>query len=228
MATEVRVQLKPIHDEIGEVLFELVQNTEWHASRWIGGKTGASCRVLSFREYWYTRDQIRAAEEIDRSFARYALDVVAAAEQRCGREVQRIALGSTTVVDSGVGLAKSLALTLDEGHLYNSETEINYLRKALGKNFKVSRRFSMGAIGLIRVQQSLTNLRGFMSVRTGTVELLRNFIDRPFEPLPERPKPASPALLFDWIQPDAEDFIVGPRVGTAITVVYPVDFEVSS
>jgi hypothetical protein len=228
MATEVRVQPKPLRDEVGEILFELIQNTEWHASRWAGGRTGASCRVVSFREYTYDRIELDAAEAFDPNFARYVLAAMTAAERRQGRQVKRITLGSANVVDSGVGLAKSVALSLDEGHMFNQQTEVNYLRAALSKNLKRGRRFSMGAIGLARVQQSLTNLNGFMAVRTGTVELLRDFVQRPFEPLPERARSAPPALLLDWIPPREEDFVVGPRVGTAVTVVYPVDFELST
>ncbi len=224
MATEVRVQPKPLHDEIGEILFELVQNTEWHASRWIGGRTGASCRVVSFREYSYSRDELKTAATFDPNFANFGLAALSSAERYSGQHFERVTIGSATIVDSGVGLARSVALSQDEGHKFNETTEVNYLRAALGKNLKTSRRFSMGAIGLARVQQSLTNLRGFMSVRTGTVELLRNFVDHPFEPLPNRAQPPKPPLLLDWIAPDADDFVVGPRVGTAVTFAYPVDF----
>lgn len=227
LATEVRQQPKPLHDEVGEMLFELVQNTEWHAAKWAGGRTGANCRAVTFREHSYNRDQLRAAEDFDPNFVAYVRAAADYAQERVGQRVERAIFGSVTVIDSGVGLARSVALSLDEEHLLSSETEIRYLIAALSKNLK-RRRVDLGNIGLARVQQSLTNLNGFMSLRTGTVELLRNFVANPFEPLPERAQKAPPPLILDWIPPRETDFVVGPRLGTAVTVVYPVDFEVTA
>lgn len=226
LATEVRQQPKPLHDEVGEMLFELVQNTEWHAAKWAGGRTGANCRAISFREYSYDRDQLQAAEDFDPYFVAYARATADYAQERAGRRVERAVFGSVTVIDSGVGLARSVALSLDEEHLLSGDTEVRYLIAALSKNLK-RRRVDLGNIGLARVQQSLTNLNGFMSLRTGTVELLRNFVANPFEPLSERAQKAPPSLILDWIPPREMDFVVGPRLGTAVTVVYPVDFEVA-
>lgn len=224
LATKVRQQPKPIQDEVGEILFELVQNTEWHASDLAGGRTGANCRSFTFREYSYDPNEITAATAFDPNFVAYVRDAARLAQRETGRNVTRAVFGTATIIDSGVGLARSVAEGLNERHLLTNETEINYLTAALAKNLK-RRRIDLGDIGLARVQQSLTNLNGFMSVRTGTVEMLRNFIVRPFEPLKPGAAPP-PSLILDWI-PAADDFIVGQRVGTAVTIVYPVDFEVA-
>lgn len=223
LATAVRQQPKPLHDEVGEILFELVQNTEWHATRWPGGRTGANCRVVHFREFSFTREQLREAEEFDPHFVAYVRTVANFALER-QKHIARVRFGAATIVDSGAGLARSVALSLDEEHLLSNHTEVGYLIKALNKSLKV-RRADMGNIGLTRVQQSLTNLRGFMSIRTGTVEILRDFATRPFEQLPEIAGPIPPALFLDWVPEDNDDFYVGPRLGTAVTVVYPVDLE---
>lgn len=226
LATKVRQQLKPVHDEVGEILFELVQNTQWHATDLAGGRTGANCRSVTFREYSYDPNQIAAATAFDPSFVGYVRDAARLAQREIGRSVTRAVFGTATIIDSGVGLARSVAVSLNEEHLLTEETEISYLIAALAKNLK-RRRVDLGDIGLARVQQSLTNLNGFMSIRTGTVEVLRNFVDRPFEPLSEHARKAPPPLILDWIPPRPEDFIVGPRLGTSVTVVYPVDFEVA-
>ncbi|WP_226531961.1 hypothetical protein [Microbacterium paraoxydans] len=224
LATKVRQQPKPIQDEVGEILFELVQNTEWHASDLAGGRTGANCRSFTFREYSYDPNEITAATTFDHNFVAYVRDAARLAERETGYNVTRAVFGTATIIDSGIGLARSVAESLNERHLLTKETEIRYLTAALAKNLK-RRRVDLGDIGLARVQQSLTNLNGFMSVRTGTVEMLRNFIVRPFEPLKPGATPP-PSLILDWI-PAAEDFMVGPRVGTAVTIAYPVDFEVA-
>lgn len=227
LATKVRQQPKPVHDEVGEILFELVQNTQWHAADLAGGKTGANCRAVTFREYSYGPNEITAATAFDPSFVTYVRDAARLAQRETGRSVSRVIFGSATIIDSGIGLARSVAAALKEEHLLTEDTEISYLIAALAKNMR-RRRVDLGDIGLARVQQSLTNLNGFMSIRTGTVEVLRNFIDRPFEPLQEGGAAAPPSLILDWIPPRPEDFIVGPRLGTSVTVVYPVDFEVVS
>lgn len=227
LATKVRVREKPVHDEVGEILFELVQNTEWHAAQWAGGRTGANCRAVTFREFAYEGRDLGAAAQFDEKFARYVFDVARRVEEQRKVRVTRVVLGSVTVIDSGVGLARSVALSKDEEHLLSKDTEVGYLIAALSKNLK-RRRADLGNIGLARVQQCLTNINGFMSIRTGSVEILRNFVALPFEPLEDGKKPSKASLVLDWIAGNEEDFVVGPRLGTAVTVVYPVDFEVAS
>ncbi|KJL21771.1 hypothetical protein RN50_01672 [Microbacterium foliorum] len=226
LVKKVRSRAKPMHDEVGEILFELVQNTEWHASRWAGGRTGANYRSLTFREYTYTPQTLVQMGRFDQSFAAYVKDVAGVAGALTNGSIMRMTFGSITVIDSGVGLARSVARSLGEEHLLSEDTEVGYLIAALAKHLK-RRRVDLGNIGLARVQQSLTTLRGYMSVRTGNVEILRNFVDSPFDPvLPDTVQVPQPPLMLDWIPLHADDFIVGPRLGTAVTIAYPVDFEV--
>lgn len=224
MATEARHQPKPLHDEIGEILFELMQNTEWHAAQWAGGRTGANCRALSFREFSFDPAELNDADRFDPAFVAYARAAVTAAQQRMGGRVSRASFGSISVIDSGVGLARSVALSLGDEAPLSEGAEINYLIQALSKSIRV-RRADMGNIGLPRVQQCLTNLRGYMSIRTGRVEIRRDFVNSPFEPLPPTARQAPPSLFLDWVPADPEEFVVGPLLGTAVTVVYPVEFE---
>lgn len=225
LATAVRQQPKPLQEEIGEILFELAQNTEWHALEQAGGRTGANCRAVTFREYRYGREELAAAMTFDPQFVRYVVAVANHTQSLTGRRVDSLSIGTITVVDSGIGLARSAAMSIGEGHLYAPETEVGYLTKALAKSLR-SRRRMLGNIGLARVQQSLANLRGYMSIRTGTVEVLRDFVTTEFEPLGEIARPAPPSVLVDWIPPSEADFVVGPRVGTAVTIAYPVDIGV--
>lgn len=227
LSTAVRVQPKPVRDEIGEILFELVQNTEWHA-RWAGGSTGANCRIVSFREYRYDRAAMSAAEEFDGPFIAYARAVANEAMELRGGRLHSVRFGAVTVIDSGVGLARSVALSLEEEDLLDENSdEVYYLIRALNKSLRV-RRADMGNIGLPRVQQTLTNLRGFMSIRTGSVQILRDFANSPFEPVPDTPGTTPRPLFLDWVPKDEDDFVIGPRIGTAVTIVYPVDFEGSA
>lgn len=227
LATRVRVQAKPLHDEVGELLFELIQNTEWHAVHQSGGRTGANCRALSFREYTYDLDTLDPSRLFDPNFASYARSVLEAAHTAGHTELRQVTLGSVTIVDSGVGLARSVATAMGEDDRLNATTEIGYLIKALSKHLK-RRRAELGNIGLARVQLLLTNLNGFMSVRTGSVEILRNFVSKPFDFIdPTRVHSSTTPLMVEWIPADVNDFVAGPRLGTAVTIVYPVDFGVA-
>lgn len=226
LATRVRVQAKPLHDEVGELLFELVQNTEWHAVQQSGGRTGANCRALSFREYTYDLDALDPSTLFDPNFASYVGSVLETAHAAGHTELRQVTLGSVTIVDSGVGLARSVATAMGEDDRLNASTEIGYLIKALSKHLK-RRRAELGNIGLARVQLVLTNLNGFMSVRTGSVEILRNFVTKPFDFIdPAKPHTSTTPLMVEWIPADVNDFVAGPRLGTAVTIVYPVDFGV--
>lgn len=222
LAAQHRHQPKPLHDEVGEILFELIQNTQWHATRWPGGTTGANYRAVIFREYRYDRSATKSAEKSDPVFAEYVRTVANDERARSNRSLGSVVFGTATIVDSGVGLARSVALGLGEGDLLTDSTEVAYLIRALNKSLRV-RRADMGNIGLPRVQQTLTNLRGFMSIRTGTVHIHRDFARRPFEVVPDVAGASAPSLFADWVDPDT--FVVGPRVGTAVTIAYPVEFE---
>lgn len=225
LATTVRQQPKPVREEVGELLFELVQNTEWHAVEQSGGRTGANCRALSFREYTFDADDLDAARLYDPPFATYARSILdKVREERGHPEVHQVTLGTMTIVDSGVGLARSVAAALGEEDRLTRNTEISYLIRALSKHLR-RRRFELGNIGLARVQLLLTNLSGYMTVHTGSVDILRNFVSKPFDTIdPSKPHAPAPALMMEWIPEDPDEFIAGPRLGTAITVAYPVEF----
>lgn len=224
LATAVRQQPKPVREEVGELLFELVQNTEWHAVDQSGGRTGANCRALSFREYTFDIEDLGTATLFDPPFATYARSVLDKVRAGGRPDVHQVTLGTMTVVDSGVGLARSVAAALGEEDRLTRSTEISYLIRALSKHLR-RRRLELGNIGLARVQLLLTNLNGYMSVHTGSVDILRNFVTKPFDAIdPTKPHAPAPTLMVEWIPGDPDEFIAGPRLGTAITVAYPVDF----
>ncbi len=222
LATQTRVQERRISDEVGEVLFELIQNTEWHGLPPQSGN-GRGCRVVSFDVAKTSRSTLPSLPETDSYFARYAealLDEFAADPS----VDSSVLLGVATIVDSGLGLARSAASALKQDHLFTTSNEVTYLIKALDKSVRVSRR-AMGNIGLPRVQQLLSNLRGFMSIRTGQTEIHRDFLRNPFEDLARHEGRTRPSQFVDWLPETYEDFAVGPRVGTDVTIMFPVAYE---
>jgi hypothetical protein len=221
MISAIRVQSKPVTDDIGEVLFELVQNTEWHTARRPGGRTGRNVRVITFDRVVMGAQQIAALREEDSSFARYVENCLRVHSQGA----RNVTLGVASIIDTGVGFARTAALA--SGATVDESNEISFLIAALGKTVRTSRA-QMGDIGIPRVQQLLSNLRGFMLVRSGRIEVRRDFIERPFEPINRTSPRASMSSQFvDWIPSRTEDFMVGERVGSEVTFCLPLDFELA-
>lgn len=221
LAMRTRVQERLISDEVGEVLFELIQNTEWHGLPQSGN--GRGCRVVSFDIAKVDRGALADLPETDSYFAAYVAALLDEIELSSNLD-NAVLLGVASIVDSGPGLARSAAAALNQDHLFNEANEVTYLIKALDKSVRVSRR-AMGNIGLPRVQQLLSNLRGFMSIRTGRTEIHRDFVRHRFEDLKAQEGRSRPSQFVDWVPNSFEDFAVGPRVGTDVTIMFPVAFE---
>lgn len=218
-----KISQRRVEDELGEVLFELVQNTEWHAQTIAPGKTGKGFRVLSGGLHAIRLSGVEAAMDNDPPLGRYVRNVFKlAGADGSGDEEAHFA--SITILDSGIGLARSAAITLGQGHLYGPDTEVNYLSRALEKTVRVSHR-QMGNIGLPRVQTLMSNLAGFISIRTGNLEIHRDFIARPLTP--STVVRANSPRFIDWVPENFAEFDVGPHAGTAVTIVLPVDIKVS-
>lgn len=215
-AMKYRVREKTPEDELGEVLFELVQNTQWHGMD-SSAPSGRSVRVLRFAVERYTAEDLPTIEAEDVALADYLAAALKLVGPGAGDSSPVLTLGVASVIDDGVGLARSVADNLGRLDELDEATEINYLRTALNKTVRTSFR-QMGNLGLPRVQLLMTNLRGFISIRTGSLELRRDFIKRPIQPRPESP------LFTDWVPSDYDDFYAGPRVGTDVTLMLPIDY----
>lgn len=215
-AMDYRVREKTPEDELGEVLFELVQNTQWHGMD-VLAPSGRSVRALRFAVETYTAEDLPAVEAADVALANYLAGALRLAASATGGSSPALTLGVASIIDDGPGLARSVAGNLGRLDDLDEATEINYLKMALNKTVRTSFR-QMGNLGLPRVQLLMTNLRGFMSIRTGSLELRRDFIANPIQPRPESP------LFAEWVASDYDDFYAGPRVGTDVTLMLPIDY----
>lgn len=216
---------KPAHDHLGEVLFELFQNTDWHGRQITEGFTGRSFQSFRFSTLAYS---VAQPTEIDAQpvVGAYVRNLIAGLNAEGRGRVSQVVIGVVNLVDSGMGLAKSAAQNLGQSHLLNETTEMNFLKLALEKNIKVSFK-QMGNIGLSRVQLILTNLRGFMLVRTGSVEIHRDFVARPVRPRSAGNHSRDPQF-FDWIPGNYEQLDAGPHKGTDVTVAVPIQIIMES
>ncbi|WP_344341018.1 hypothetical protein [Agrococcus versicolor] len=205
-------------DALGAVVFELVQNTEWHAST-PPLAPPTNCRIVEAsetRRSWPSEDTSH--------FDRYVRSVLTLREaERGGQRPVAVTLAVISIIDSGPGLARSAAHAIGKASEFSPANEMQFLIKALSKSVATTRSGPTGNIGLPQVQQLLTNLNGFMIIRTGTTEMMRNFVTRPYEPIPKTAGAPAPSQFIDWVPEDG--FNIAPRVGTAISISLPVDYH---
>ncbi|MBA4247285.1 MAG: hypothetical protein C0444_03200 [Microbacterium sp.] len=135
-----------------------------------------------------------------------------------------VTVAVVSVIDHGIGLAASAAKALNENSPGSEDEEIGYLMKALNRQFKVSSR-PLGNIGLPLVQQLLTNLDGFMSIRTGRTEISRDFIKTRLELKDIAESGSRPMRFVEWVPPSLNEFSVGDRAGAAVTFMMPVEYS---
>lgn len=194
-------------DDLGAALFELVQNAHTHGSLNAAGTPLAS----------QTRVVHTATRRFDRSDCEKVSISNGALAGWMRGQLDRVASDSCEmavidILDNGIGLARRAASLLGEYDEFNTEREIDFLRLALSKSTRQGAQ-RMSAEGLARVQLLMTNLGGAVSIRTGSVNLFRDFLQKPFNPLGKD-------LFVEWIS--SEGPAIGPhRRGTVVTIVIP-------
>ncbi|WP_162238316.1 hypothetical protein, partial [Microbacterium sp. Leaf351] len=157
-AMDYRVREKTPEDELGEVLFELVQNTQWHG-RDATSRSGRSLRVLRFAVERYTAEDLPAVRAEDAALADYLASALQLADADRSGSSPVLVLGVVSIIDDGLGLARSVAGNLGKLDELDEQTEVVLLKTALNKTVRTSFR-GTGNLGLPRVQLLMTNLRG--------------------------------------------------------------------
>jgi len=160
-------------DSLGELLFELVENTEQHGTAdFRNGKFSRSVRGLVIDYKLITKDQ--SSENIGgvgSIITEYLSEI---------REDQKpLHVLEISLFDSGVGIAKTLNnlsdnLSIDprdEALIVASSFAKGVTSKTNGKGF---------GRGLHNVRQILGQRKGFLSIRSGRVSLYRDFNLQPF------------------------------------------------
>ena len=160
-------------DSLGELLFELVENTEQHGTAdFRNGKFSRSVRGLVIDYKLITKDQ--SSENIGgvgSIITEYLSEI---------REDQKpLHVLEISLFDSGVGIAKTLYnlsdnLSIDprdEALIVASSFAKGVTSKTNGKGF---------GRGLHNVRQILGQRKGFLSIRSGRVSLYRDFNLQPF------------------------------------------------
>jgi hypothetical protein len=204
---ESRVRPNRPEDDLGSVLFELVQNAYSHGSVDTSGQPLASqVRIVATSTRRFDAGDCERAKLTNPDLGSWMWSQLGVQ----GGESAEMAV--IDIVDNGIGLAKRAAALLGERGELDDGQELGYLMDALSKTTRQSSR-PMSAEGLGRVQFLMTNLGGLVSIRSGRINLIRDFLKRPYNPL-------SKDLFNDWMSGNTKDPGAARR-GTVVTIVVP-------
>lgn len=204
----------PIADSIGEILFELFQNTHYHARHNTEGvPLLKSLRVITSRTF-VGSSLLASAREFGNlelsEFLRKQGSAGSARAQQNDPQLTRFLVLS--VLDSGPGLASRSLKNAGVTGRVTAQTEMEHLSSVLAGGTRSLERPFHG-IGLTKVQEVLTGVGGFMRLRTGRLGLERDFREVPYESTAKNPQWVVKGLAAPGL----------PRVhGTLYTLVIPV------
>lgn len=179
-------------------LVEVFENTEVHGHKTLTGQPIEGMRLLSARR-WFMRDLDELTWDYGENSAfRSWIHLL----QQRGYQTSRIPLVEFTVADSGIGIAAHHERSID---IYSSgyADEASALRDAFRKS---ARKESFSGVGLRFALDAVSELHGFLAVRTGRSFAWRHYLDV--------------ATDFDHLHINIEDerTLYG---GTAISIIVP-------
>ena len=176
-------------NNLGRILFELVQNTHSHARNRVDGRRlERSVRLVHVRSTRETRQSLLTANPDDQELTDYLrklpLDLPVGHrssnhEMRNSDDTLRFVVVS--VLDSGPGIGPTEAWAAGErSPSLSPNVEKEHLLRALQKETAGMARPLRG-IGLRRVQRLLTEVGGYARLQSGYSQLTRNFVSSDFQ-----------------------------------------------
>lgn len=167
--------------ELGQVLFELMQNTHDHARTDDAGYVlRRSVRGIHVRAQTQTRSEIVDGAIAHRDLAEYFSQLPATPGATERGDEDRLRALTVSVIDSGPGLAASILWGQGFRYNFTKDDELRAMLDALRRSDATSQPGLRG-MGLTRVQRYLTEVGGYAMVRAGRYRLSRDFRRFPFE-----------------------------------------------
>ncbi len=198
---------------VGTLVRELVRNThEWARSDEAGTVYDASVRGLRAELHLMSDQDLERAVAGQEPLADWATQPEVRASDG------RYRLVELTVFDTGPGLAARRLHELGEAQPEIAD-EYAALRDCLRRHFSTAADPERG-VGLDQVLHTLTSLRAFLRVRTGRINLYRDFAATPYAPASSKDEP----WMLDWRNRIATT-TEPPVAGTTYTVLFPLVFE---
>lgn len=199
-------------NELGQVLFELMQNTHDHARTDEAGYTmRRSVRGIHVRSLTQTRGELIAGAAAHRDLAEYFSQLPEKPGADRAADADRLRVLAVSVFDSGPGLAARLLW--EEGIRYNASEpkELSAMLGALRRSDATGT--GLRGMGLTRVQRYLTEAGGYAMVRAGRFHLSRDFRRFAFQETSDNPR--------HWYGNVKEPSTRTRASGTVFTVVVP-------
>ncbi len=209
--------LSSILPDLTEIIYELFKNTHEHGRTKIdGGYFFPSVRNVTVRMIRRKRSDYLSDKDIPISVKEYFSNNLPLTEQ------SDFIMLEVSVLDSGPGLVCRYTKKSDLSD-YTLEQELDITKECLLKHKTSSNAYlsTVKGQGLDKVMQ-LLNKKGFLKIRTGRLNLFRNFISDPYKETAE----ISNVVLKDYINNNL-NYIQYPQVsGTLHTFYYPISSDV--
>lgn len=205
---------------LGSILYELFLNTHiWATTNHIEEEIEDSVRGIFIDVYQSTAKRFRDISMKSNPQRKFI-------ENQYDDANSNLTFMEVSVFDSGPGLAAQ-----DFEHEWDSNISLNdefaACLRCLRK-WETTTNESQRGGGLVNVMRNLTSLEGFWRVRTGRLNLCRNFADRPYREMPPDQQPTlfdDPDLV-DWYSGDASGLTQLPRAeGVLSTMLIPLNRE---
>lgn len=209
---------------LGEIIFELFQNTHVHGRKMVDGTAiEKSLRMIHIRAVEEQRNELLATEPGDGELQKYLMNVPALAPINMSyRPVvenapdDQLRFVVVSIVDSGPGIGPRESWTSgNQTAVLTAAENVAYVKAALAKEGTTLGRPLRGK-GLYKVQSLLSMLGGYARISTGTTVTSRDFISRPFG--------AADSTSDHWVFESRfqdEEGRIGTS-GTCITLVLPM------
>ncbi|GAC1381349.1 MAG: hypothetical protein NVSMB48_09140 [Marmoricola sp.] len=203
---------------LGTVLYQLFRNThDWARTTVDDRKYERSVRILRSE---YVGDSLATHlkhAEGDPGLQAYLKHDVHQGAQRVDAKKDMRRFLEVSILDSGPGLA---ARMLDSQRLTDPslEQEHTALLACLKKHMTTSQHPGRGN-GLHVVQELMTELRGYMKVRSGRLAMVRDYVQNPYTHSDEQEP-----WLTDWRSGSGTPTGLAPVVGTFISFVIPIKY----
>lgn len=206
-------------EPVAQIIHELLDNTHRYARHETDGLTAVqpSVRLVRAEAIGQTRRQLlERAEEQPRLRAYLEHDSHESVLHRnsVGPGMRRFL--ELSVLDTGPGIAARRLLELGESEDGSEQTELAALSDCLRKHVTTSSNTARG-LGLDHVQSTLTNLRGYIRIRTGRIELTRDFISSPYTAGEDQASTWEMSLLQERLRKRA--------VGSLVTMLIPTNYH---
>lgn len=205
--------LTSFQGDLGTILAELFQNThEWARTNERDVAIKRSVRGIRF----VLHHPDKADESAPLTIQEYC--------RRFTGPAQSLRFLETSVFDSGPGMVKrwhAKQRLFDIGDLTTAD-EYSSVLKCLRFRATTSNSLFKG-LGLNKVLITLSQVQGFLHIRTGRLRLYRDFARRPLEP--NELTVISPGLLLDSTTLSTELSRLPPIEGTLITILVPIQLS---